>query len=129
MFRSFSFKGIAAVCAIYAIAAFAIEIIDGRLEITALAPLFTGEHPNAVIPKAGDPAWMLPLRMMGLGVLVLTFSGMFIYLVLQAFIPVTLGMVVVSLALRRIGNLSYAAYALGGVVCGAAICLIALVAG
>jgi len=126
MFRSLSFKGICLACAVYAICAFAIESIDGNLNLAALKPLFTGEAKNAVIPQAGDEGWVIGFRMAGLGLLFLTFAGMFVYLSLQAFIPVTISAAILTYALPRIGRSSALDFAIGGLVCGALICLLVI---
>lgn len=126
MFRSLSFKGICLACAVYALSAFAIESIDGNLDLAALKPLFTGEAQNAVIPQQGDEGWVIGFRMAGLGLLFLTFAGMFVYLSLQAFIPVTLSAALLNHVLPRLGLGSMPGFALGGLVCGALVCLLAL---
>ncbi|MCW5682438.1 MAG: hypothetical protein KF794_01895 [Xanthobacteraceae bacterium] len=122
MLRSLSFKGICVACALYALCAFAIESIDGNLNLAALKPLFTGEAKNAVIPQRGDEGWIVGFRMAGLGLLILVFTGMFVYLSLQAFIPVTISALLLTLVLPRLGRSSVPWFALGGLVCGALIC-------
>ncbi len=126
MFKALSFKGICLACAVYAISAFAIESIDGNLDLAALKPLFTGESANAVIPQEGDEGWVVGFRMAGLGLLFMTFAGMFVFLSLQAFIPVTISAAVLSHTLPRFGFGSIAGFAVGGLLCGALVCLLAI---
>jgi hypothetical protein len=129
MFRSLSLKGMLAICALYALGAFAIQTLEGNLDLGALGPLFADGNPDTLVPQKGDSEFQVQIRLYKFGFLVSIFGAMLLFQMVQGLLPGVIGVLLIKAGARRFGTMSYGDFALGGLLFGVAVGAFALLQG
>ncbi len=127
MLTKLSAKGVLAVCALGAIAAFGFHALEGRLDVAALARLFAGEHAKGLMAP-GD-SWLDRFLLADGPTLVVLFGGLLLHQMFYLLIPATIGLAMLDAALRHVQRQSRRDYFAGGLLFGIAAAALFLAVG